>query len=333
MVQEIESELFCIEVPLPGSPLKYLNSYVVRSPGRNLMIDTGFNHKACMEAMLSGLKRLGIRMEDTDIFVTHFHADHFSLVPELKTPATRVYFNRLEAELLENWQGFGTMLDNADRHGFPRSSLKSALDAHPGSRFGVSWAPEALILSEGKQLSYGDYTFTCIETPGHTLGHICLYEEEKKLLVSGDHVLIDITPNIQCWRDNENPLKNYMESLKKVAMLDVRLVLPGHRRRFSGLVSRVNELISHHEHRLNEILEILENDSSTAYETASRMSWDIRAESWDDFPLAQKWFATGEALSHLRYLEETNQIRRTLGGDHVRFSLGSADVAETHCLL
>jgi glyoxylase-like metal-dependent hydrolase (beta-lactamase superfamily II) len=304
IVKEICSELFCIKVPLPDSPLKYLNSYIVRSPDRSLIVDTGFNHKQCFDTLTSGLNFLGIDLAQTDIFVTHFHADHFSLVPKLKTPTTRVYFNRLETELLENWQGFGPMLKNADRQGFPKGKLKAALEAHPGSRFGVEWAPEANILAQG-----------------HTLGHICLYEKAKKILISGDHVLIDISPNIQCWNDHENPLKNYLHSLEKVGKLEVVSVLPGHRRGFTDLKSRVDELTRHHENRLDEICSILDKTPQSAYETAARMSWDIKAACWEDFPIAQQWFATGEALSHLRYLEENGTISRNLSGDNIRFAL------------
>lgn len=321
MVEEVCSDLFCIKVPLPDSPLKYLNSYVVRTPYRSLIIDTGFNNKVCFDAMTTGLNKLGIDLDQADIFVTHFHADHFSLVPKLKTPATRIYFNRPEAELLENWQGFGAMLENAGHQGFPKEKLKSALEAHPGSKFGVEWAPEAKILSEGQTLTYGDYTFTCVETPGHTLGHICLYEASRKIFISGDHVLIDITPNIQCWKDHENPLKNYMESLEKIREFDVELVLPGHRRRFTDLKSRVDELISHHEERLDEICNILDKAPHSAYEIAGKMNWDIKASGWNDFPIAQQWFATGEALSHLRYLEEKREIGRHLIEKNVRFAL------------
>lgn len=321
MVKEIYPELFCINVPLPDSPLKYLNSYVVRSPDRNLIIDTGFNHKLCFDAMMTGLNSLGINLAETDIFVTHFHADHFSLVPKLKTPTTRIYFNRPEAELLENWQGFGAMIENADQQGFPKESLQKALEAHPGSKFGVKWAPEADMLSEDRILSYGDYTFSCVETPGHTLGHICLYESEKKILISGDHVLIDISPNIQCWNNYENPLQNYMESLKKIRKFNVKLVLPGHRRSFTDLKSRVDELILHHETRLDEICNILDKAPQSAYEIAGRMEWDIKASSWENFPIAQQWFATGEALSHLRYLEERGHISRYSIGKNVRFAL------------
>jgi len=321
MVKEICSDLFCIKVPLPDSPLKYLNSYVVRTPDRSLIIDTGFNHKLCFDTMTNGLNFIGINLSKTDIFVTHFHADHFGLVPKLKTPTTRIYFNRPEAELLENWQGFGAMLENANHQGFPEERLQAALEAHPGSKFGVEWAPEANILSEGQKLTYGDYTFTCVETPGHTLGHICLYETAKKILISGDHVLIDISPNIQCWNDNENPLQNYIESLSKIRKFDVKLVLPGHRRNFTDLKSRVDELILHHKVRLDAICSILDNTPQSAYEIAGRMEWDIKASSWENFPIAQQWFATGEALSHLRYLEEKGKICKYSIGKNVRFSL------------
>ena len=68
---------------------------------------------------------------------------------------------------------------------------------------------------------------------------------------------------------------------------------------------------NHHFRRLEEVVTILENRSPQhAFEVASRMSWDLTAKTWEDFPLAQKWFATGEAISHLRRLELDNRIRR-----------------------
>jgi len=202
-----------------------------------------------------------------------------------------------------------------------RKKLKSALKSHPGSKFGVEWAPEAKFLSEGQTLTYGDYTFVCVETPGHTLGHICLYEISKKNFISGDHVLIDITPNIQCWNDYENPLKNYINSLEKICEFDVDLVLPGHRRWFTDLKSRVDELISHHEKRLDEICDILDKAPQSAYKIAAKMSWDIKASNWNEFPIAQQWFATGEALSHLRFLEEKREISRHVIEKNVQFAL------------
>ena len=49
---------------------------------------------------------------------------------------------------------------------------------------------------------------------------------------------------------------------------------------------------------------------SSAYEIASRMDWDIVAQSWEYFPVAQKWFAIGEAIAHIRYLEDAGTVQR-----------------------
>jgi len=61
---------------------------------------------------------------------------------------------------------------------------------------------------------------------------------------------------------------------------------------------------------LTEVLTILEKAPLNAFQVASHMTWDIKADSWDQFPVAQRWFATGEAISHLRYLEEEGKLTR-----------------------
>ena len=145
------------------------------------------------------------------------------------------------------------------------------------------------------------------------MGHICLYEPDKNLLVSGDHILIDITPNIQCWEDTQNPLRNYLESLDMVSGLDVDLVLPGHRRIFTHFHERIRELKQHHQHRLEEAEDILgKGDRQTAFAVAAQMSWDIKSESWDAFPIAQKWFATGEAIARLIFLEKKGRMNQLM---------------------
>jgi glyoxylase-like metal-dependent hydrolase (beta-lactamase superfamily II) len=325
MIEELRPNLFRIEIPLPGSPLKYLNSYVVRSNDKNLIIDTGLNQKECLIAMHAGLQQIGVSLDRTDIFITHLHADHFSLVSELATPDTTVWFNRPDAEIVESWEGLEWMVAYSGRHGFPEDRLKAALDTHPGAKFGSGWIPELKILGDGATINYGEYSFTCIETSGHTMGHTCLYEPDKKILISGDHILIDITPNIQCWSDERNPLKEYLESLEKVYDLDVDLVLPGHRRIFHDHRRRIRELQAHHRQRLSEVMEILLHATLSAYDTASMMTWDLKADSWDAFPVAQQWFATGEALAHLQYLEKKGLIRRHTVDGIIRFSRNNSE--------
>ncbi|MEJ2168600.1 MAG: MBL fold metallo-hydrolase [Desulfobacterales bacterium] len=313
--------LFRLKIPLPESPLKYLNSYVIRDSERSLIIDTGLNRSECLEAMQAGLRRLGIDLKKTDIFITHLHADHFGLVGKLATDASNVYFSRPEKELMESWEGFGAMIAYAGRNGFPENELRAALDKHPGAKYGSEWIPELKVLEDGDGIHAGDYHFTCVTTPGHTMGHICLYEPDKKLLVAGDHILIDITPNIQCWSDKQNPLKHYLASLDKVSRLQIDLVLPGHRRLIRNPQARIEELKIHHRRRLEEVLTILEAESMTAFQVASRMTWDLRYDDWRDFPVAQRWFATGEAIAHLRYLEEEGRVGRESEGELTLFSL------------
>ena len=321
MCEEILPNLFRLKIPLPDSPLKYLNSYVIKGADRNLIIDTGLNRKECLEAMQAGLSTLGIDLKASDIFITHLHADHFGLVAKLATDTSQVYFSRPEKELIESWEGFGPMIVYAGQNGFPEDELQAALDKHPGAKFGSEWIPEMKLLEDGDEIRIGDYKFRCVVTPGHTLGHICLYEPDKKILVAGDHILIDITPNIQCWSDTQNPLKHYLASLEKVYSLKVDLTLPGHRRLIENHQTRIEELKRHHADRLTEVLSILMAGALNAFQVASQMTWDIDSESWDQFPVAQKWFATGEAISHLRYLEEEGQLVRNADGKITLYGL------------
>ena len=310
MTEEILPDLYRIKIPLPESPLKYLNSYVIKSDPKSLIIDTGFNRKECFDAMNDGLSKLKINLADCDFFITHLHADHFGLISRLAVNTSRIYFSRPDKELIESWEGFEPMIEYAGKNGFPENELRSALHQHPGYKYGSDWTPDMSVLEDGETITYGKYCFMCVETPGHTLGHVFLFEPEKKILVAGDHILSDITPNIQCWSDKDNPLEKYISSLDKARKLDVGMVLPGHRRLFNDHRARIDELKLHHEKRADEILDILEKGPGNAFEVASKMTWDIKCDSWNDFPVPQKWFATGEAISHLRFLTEKHLVTK-----------------------
>ena len=139
--------------------------------------------------------------------------------------------------------------------------------------------------------------------------------------MAGDHILNDITPTIQLWSDDWNPLKEYLSSLDKVYKFDIELLLPGHRGIFRNARERIQELKEHHHKRLDEIVSILEKGSQNAFQVASQMSWEIMYDSWDLFPITQKWFAIGEAISHLKYLEEKGTVQREMRGKERVFSL------------
>ena len=320
MVEEVRDRLYRIEVPLPNSPLKELNSYVIKADDRNLIIDTGFNRSVCFEAMQKGLSALDIDLSKTDFMITHMHADHTGLISRLATKTSTVYFSRIDARVFDKDNNWQAMIDYAVINGFPGDELTKALHNHPGYKYSPKTIPDFYLIDDGNIIEMGDYRLQCIGTPGHTEGHICLYDEDKKILFSGDHILYDITPHIESWAYQINSLQNYMDSLDKVYNLPVNIVLPGHRNFFTDLKGRIDELKEHHKLRADEVLDVMDAKTKNAYEIAAGMTWDIDCESWEDFPVAQKWFATGEAIAHLRYLECEGRIKRNTGQKIVTFS-------------
>jgi glyoxylase-like metal-dependent hydrolase (beta-lactamase superfamily II) len=323
MVEEILANLYKIEIPLPRSPLKALNSYVIKNMERNLIIDTGWNQEECMNAMQIGLKELGVDVRKTDFFITHLHADHFGLIADLITDTSRIYFNQPDVDRYKSGFRWDDFANFARLNGVPENELRAIRQSHPGLKFIAKGGLAFHILGEGDEISIGNYIFKCVETPGHTWGHMCLYEPNKKIFIAGDHILNDITPNIQLWSDEWDPLKEYLASLDKVYELDIEFVLPGHRGIFKNCKERIQELKHHHQKRLDEIISILGKSNKTAFQVASQMSWDIICDSWDLFPVSQKWFATGEAIAHLKYLREKGIIRREMQGEKILFSMAS----------
>jgi len=325
MIEEIKKNFYKVKIPIPWSPLKTVNSYIVKSSSRNLIIDTGWNREECMNAMMAVLSELKVDLKKTDFFITHLHADHIGLIWNLATKTSTVYFNQPDAILVESDRGMDNFINFARKNGFPENELEVVHGSDPGYKYGIKGPLPFSILREGDTIGVGDYLFQCVETPGHTPGHMCLYEPYEKLFLAGDNILNDITPNIQLLSDERNPLEEYLGSLNKISNFDVKLILPGHRDIFSNFKERIEELKNHHQNRLSEVLIILEGKDKNSYEVASQMSWDIAIEcrSWDKFPVLQKWFATSEAIAHLKYLEEQGFIRRQERGQNIVFTLNT----------
>ena len=171
-------------------------------------------------------------------------------------------------------------------------------------------------VEEGQVLHYGGYALECILTPGHTPGHLCLYDRAKKLMFTGDTVLFDITPNIT-YMEGYDTLGDYLHSLEKLGQYEVALALPSHKTTGGKtFLDRVHELQRHHAARLEEAEQVVKNlGETTGYEAAAHMTWSIKASSWDAFPDSQQWFATGETLAHLLYLSTHGRLNCRLDAD------------------
>lgn len=296
-----------MEIPIPRSPLKATNSYVIKGEGRALMVDSGPNCRESLCAIEQGLAELQLDLSDVDLFVTHMHADHSGLLHTLDCPGLRLFAQPVDAEIINRMfcdeDPLADLREAACQNGFAPEEAKQAILRHPGNDIGAKHGLVFHPALDQQIFAVGDYRFTCVATPGHTQGHLCLYERSKKILISGDHILGDISPNITYYWGDENPLKQYLSSLELIKTLEVSRVLPGHRRLFSDCHGRIEELKTHHRHRLQETLDILTDEPKTAYEVAACMTWDMVFNHWREVAPVQKFFATGEALAHLRYLE------------------------------
>ncbi len=314
MIDQIETNVYRLEIPLPENPLRSINCYLIKGHKRFLLIDTGMNRKECLEEICGDLSRLNVDLNHTDFFITHLHSDHIGLISKLTTDHSKIYFNRIEARRVKRMD-FWKIARSASRvNGFPEDEISRFLEEHPVHRYGPRVDIVFSLCFDGDEIKIGDYALTCVETPGHSPGHMCLYDANKKILFSGDHLLGDITPNISALGrpNNENPLGNYFKSLDRIYPLDIDVVLPGHGNLFNNHRQRIKEIKRHHQIRVDEIISILENSHPlTAYETASRMTWDIHG-NWANFSVTQKWFATGEALAHLIFLENKGMVKREM---------------------
>lgn len=316
MTEQIGENLYRIGVPLPGNPLKELNSYLIRGTDGDLLIDTGFRREECRQALREGLQELGADTERIDVLLTHLHSDHAGLSREFAGSKRKIYITGTDMEILER-DVFGVPYEVRYRRyleeGFPRDILESTYINNPSVDYGVGTVDDRFtVLNDGDEITVGDYTLRTIVVPGHTPGNAMFWVEDQQIMFTGDHVLFDISPNITAWRGVEDSLGDYLDSLRAVREYPVKLALPGHRKT-GAYRERIDALLAHHDRRLRNAEDsIREKPGMTAYEIAGLMRWKIRARSWEEFPATQKRFAVGECLSHLDYLRKRNRITRQL---------------------
>lgn len=168
--------------------------------------------------MNASLQKLGVDLNKTDVFVTHFHVDHIELAGTLATDNSEVYLNESDARqmnsLRDNWAGhWQRLLDVYVANSFPAEDARISMESHPAQKYGLRRDVAFPVAKDGDVIEVGDFHFQCISTPGYSPRHMCLYEPNKKILVAGDHILSDITPNIAYFRRGGGPLIDSGSSL------------------------------------------------------------------------------------------------------------------------
>ena len=175
----------------------------------------------------------------------------------------------------------------------------------------VTPASPDIILEDGDTISNDSFEFEVLWTPGHSPGHICLYEKEKKFILTGDHVLFETTPHVGFNPvSGDNPLGDYVSSLEKLENLKTHFVLPGHGPVFNALGLRVAKILEHHEGRKNAIMKSLRNGLQTAYAIAQEIPWmtDQGGTSFRNLGVWDKRMAVTETIAHLNVLTHEGRV-------------------------
>ncbi|MEH6648571.1 MAG: MBL fold metallo-hydrolase [Motiliproteus sp.] len=162
-------------------------------------------------------------------------------------------------------------------------------------------------LKEGERISIGGDDWRMIVTKGHSPAHVCFYNEQRQLLISGDQVLPLISSNVSAiaHRPEENPLKDWLEGLGRLSDLPANtLVLPAHNYPFHGLQRRVQDLVDEHQALLDRILSLLQQPM-----TVRQLSLLLYPRAIQGLDLS---LANGETLAHLRYLVEQQSVCQML---------------------
>jgi glyoxylase-like metal-dependent hydrolase (beta-lactamase superfamily II) len=324
-----------LPLPLKDSPLGHVNTYLIKSDDGYLLVDCGWDTADTLKALEGHLRALDIRFGDVrHLVVTHIHPDHYGLAGRLREITNAdLSFHRLERLYIESrYANADELLEEMREwlrlNGTPQAELDQLSRGSTSMLSRVQIAYPDQTLDGGEEITCGRFAFKVIWTPGHSAGHICLYDATHKVLLSGDHVLPRITPSVGLHvRNTSNPLADYLDSLKLIGRFEAELVLPGHGDPFAGLPERTAALIEHHQHRLDEIIGLLRPSAAharTAYELAKRMRWSSR-RSWDDLGGFERRMAVTETLAHVELLHTRGSVEKHCADGVVTYYLPITD--------
>ncbi|TDB87477.1 MBL fold metallo-hydrolase [Actinomadura sp. KC216] len=318
-VQGLGGGLWSIPVPLPLEALRYVLVYALELDDGVALVDAGWDTEEAWRALTGGLAAAGFGIGDVRaVLVTHIHPDHYGLAHRIREESGAwVGLHPADAALLAvRYDDVDSLIEDnrvlLERIGTPEEQARELASASMAMRRFVSVAKPDRLIEDGQRLGLPGWNLRAVWTPGHSPGHLCFADEDRRMLFSGDHVLPRITPNISMHpQQRSNPLQDFIDSLRKVGALDVHEVLPAHEYRFAGLSGRVAHLLAHHEERLDEIEKALrERPGAGCWEISSRLTW---SRPWSSFDTHSKRAATGETLAHMVLLEQRGRLVRSGG--------------------
>jgi len=294
--------------------LEHIHVFALIHDGKVTLFDTGMNIPATYSSLEKSLNALDRSITDIDsIFITHFHGDHCGIAGRIKELSGAVIHMSETGEQILHNNGQEEVLARKietfyTEQGLPKNEVALLIELF--RQFRKATIPFEIdeLLDFNKTYRVGDAEFTALSTPGHTRDHVCYYFGASGILLAGDHVLPDITPNLgpDLFMPTFRPLKSFITSLSAIEDLAVAGVFPAHGAPYTDLKGRIAEIKDHHVERKNLIYDSVQKGKKTAFQ----ISQDIFGTDLDQF---DRFLALNETYVHLIELLHEGLIKRETG--------------------
>lgn len=311
-IDEVAPGILRTQLPANITGLGHVNMYVLEDERGVAVVDPGLPYKESWKAVQERLKRIGVPLKRVhSVIVTHSHPDHFGGAGRIRQESGadiithrlfRMWWDPTEPPDLEP-EELAIVTRSPFEHtpwGGPhmdvpwKRRMRLGLIRRLPTMFRMP--TPSVRLREAERMTFARREFVAYHTPGHTEDHLCLFDPESGVLLSGDHVLPQITPHISGLSANDDPLDLFFRSLDKVGALadQTKIVLPAHGTPFHNLAERVDSIKQHHHERLDR----LRTASAELGRPASVMEMSKHLFS----PRAQGPMADSETYAHLEHL-------------------------------
>jgi glyoxylase-like metal-dependent hydrolase (beta-lactamase superfamily II) len=277
-----------------------------------MLIDSGVATAECFEILEAALTGLGLKWTDVrTLLLTHYHPDHIGHSWKiLELSGARLVMHGADVDYLKELaqaNGVPCFAEAMRMAGVPDERAAEIEHALRGNRPAFRTHHPDQILEGGEKLAIRGGSLEVVWTPGHTPGHVCLYWPEQRTLISGDHVLEKITPNI-AWHPDQDMLAQYLASLELLLPYEIDQVIPSHGTRFEDHRRVITGTAKHHEQRCEAIFEHVSKSPMTAHELVLAL-WRRKLSAFHHH------FAVFEILAHLEYMSRKGRVAAESAGD------------------
>jgi glyoxylase-like metal-dependent hydrolase (beta-lactamase superfamily II) len=293
-----------ITLPVPWE-LKSVNVHLVELDEGFMLIDSGVATAECFHVLESALAERDVKWSDVrTLLLTHYHPDHIGHSWRiLELSGARLVMHRADVAYLAELARVNGVPWHAEamRIGGVPPDLGAVMEAAlRGNRPAFRTHHPQQTLEGGETLAMRGGSLKVIWTPGHTPGHVCLYSPEQRVLISGDHVLEKITPNI-AWHPETDMLEQYLTSLELLLPYEIDVVIPSHGTGFEDHRRVINGTAQHHEERCKVILNHIKTARMTAHEIVLAV-WRGKLSPFHHH------FALYEIMAHLEYMSRRGRV-------------------------